>query len=1083
MCLSRIAGLSSSLLLALGPLLYFYVRKLTLPNRLLRWKDGLHFSSLLAGYWLPLPVVLLSVIIYLFLSHRLIQQFYDRLQPVLMDRPRFAFKTLNRVLGLLGMLCLLSLFNPVFFLALALALIVIAADILLKPESVLPATASTTNERERARRLKEAVAAGRLYEDPELSLVSLSAKLNIHPHELSRIINTGLGKNFSDFINEFRVREITRNMQDPTYNKLTLAGMAYESGFNSERTFHRVFKEMTGRTPAEYKNSLRKELPIDKLAPRLGKRPVILRSESPPGWAAEKLNRNFMFRNYLKFAWRNLLQHKVYSFINLAGLTIGLASSILILLWVQNEMSYDQFQKNGSRIYRVVSEFGDAKNAANSAGMPAGLQAEIPMVKNTVRIQPANSTLLTIGDQKFQEENVFYADPSFMDMFSYPLLRGDRSSALNRPDAIVITQAMAAKYFGGENPIGKVIRKDNADNLIVTGVLENIPANSDLQFDFILPMASLARTNSDLKNNVWDNFNFWDYIELDANFDPTKANLAKLETQIDQLFHKHSPQTKALFYLQPLTKIHLAPERLGDMPGHGNVEYVRTFFVIALLILVVACINFMNLATARSARRAKEIGLRKVAGAKRGQLILQFLSESVLLSFLALLLAIVMVALFLPGFNGLANRTLSLDLMNGQLWLTLLGIALFTGLISGSYPALYLSGFNPVKVLKGNVKSMGGNLLFRNALVVAQFTVSIVLLIGTVVIYNQLNFIKSRNPGFEKANLLYISMTGDLRNRQETLKAELTQNQLTKDFAVTAQLPTNLGDWTTNVGWTGKNPQSQMSFPILLVNEDFIRTFRAKLIAGRSFSRAFKTDSGNYMINETMARTMGFTAITAVGKPMILWGNKGTIVGVVKDFNYKPVQQVIEPLVMPLKKGDGGGYVVVRTAPGKTGETIAALAQISKELNPAYPFKFDFLDQELSRLYKGEQQMGNIFNLFAILGVFISCLGLYGLSAFMAEQRTKEIGVRKVLGASVTNVIYLLTSGMTKLVLIAILIAVPLSWFAVNRWLSAFAYHVEVNWLVFFVGSAAALFVAWITVSFESIKAAIANPVKSLRSE
>jgi ABC-type antimicrobial peptide transport system permease subunit len=536
-----------------------------------------------------------------------------------------------------------------------------------------------------------------------------------------------------------------------------------------------------------------------------------------------------------------------------------------------------------------------------------------------------------------------------------------------------------------------------------------------------------------------------------------------------------------LFQLQALTKIHLAPERLGDFPGHGNAQYVNIFFIIAILILVVACINFMNLATARSARRAKEIGLRKVVGAVRGQLILQFLSESVFISFLSLLLAIGIVSLFLPVFNELANRKLAIDVSDAKLWLSLFGIALLTGLISGSYPALFLSGFNPVKVLKGNVKSMGGNLLFRNALVVTQFMVSIVLLVGTVVIYNQLKFIRDRNPGFEKANLLYIPMTGDIWNRQQALKNELKQNPLTSDFALITDLPTNLGGWTLNVHWDGKDPRSQISIPVMAVNEDFTHAFRMKVLAGRSFSRAFKTDSDSYMINEKMASVMGLNASTAVGKPLTVWDKKGIIVGVVKDFNFKPIQQVIEPLVMPFNKL--GGFVVVRTLPGKTSATIQALGKISQELNPAYPFKFDFLDQDLANLYKGEQQMGNIFNLFAILGIFISCLGLYGLSAFMAEQRTKEIGVRKVLGASVLNLVYLLSSGITRLILIAIVIAVPLSWYAVNSWLAGFAYHINVSWLVFFIASLAALGIALLTVSYESIKAAIVNPIKSLRTE
>jgi putative ABC transport system permease protein len=788
-----------------------------------------------------------------------------------------------------------------------------------------------------------------------------------------------------------------------------------------------------------------------------------------------------MLKTYIKLAYRNLIKDKAYSIINILGLTIGLASSILILLWVQNELNYDKFHKNAGQIYRVVSDFSDSKSAANSAGMPGGLKTELPVVKNAVRIQPSDPTLLETGNKKFEEENAFYVDASFMDVFSYPLLKGNRATALNQVNAIVITQAMATKYFGNENPIGKIIRQNNKENLQVTGVLADIPANSDLQFDFILPMASLARTNNDLKNNIWDNYNFWDYIQVDQNFDSSAANLSKLETQIDQIFHKHSPGTKASFHLQLLSKIHLAPERLGDMPGHGNAQYVSIFFIVAILILVVACINFMNLATARSARRAKEIGLRKVAGALRGQLVIQFLSESVLISFLALLFAVVLVQMFLPVFNDLANRKLTLDFLNVHLWFSLIGIALLTGVISGSYPALFLSGFNPVKVLKGNVKSMGGNQLFRNTLVVLQFTVSIVLLVGTVVIYNQLKFIRDRNPGFDKANLLYVPMTGDIWGRQQAFKNELAQNPLTSDFAVTSDLPTNLGSWTFSVGWDGKDPHEQISFPVMAVNEDFTRAFRMQVLTGRSFSRAFKTDSNNFMINEKMAATMGLNANNAIGKSLTLWGNKGTIVGVVKDFNFKPVQQAIEPLVMSFNKM--GGFVMVRTQPGKTAATIQALAQISRQLNPAYPFKFDFLDQDLSKLYKGEQQMGNIFNLFAILGIFISCLGLYGLSAFMAEQRTKEIGVRKVLGASVLNLVYLLSSSITRLIVIAIVIAIPVSWYVVNSWLAGFAYHITVSWLVFFTASLSALSIAWITVSYESIKAAVVNPIKSLKTE
>jgi putative ABC transport system permease protein len=784
-----------------------------------------------------------------------------------------------------------------------------------------------------------------------------------------------------------------------------------------------------------------------------------------------------MLKTYFKLAYRNIIKDKAYSIINISGLAIGLASSIFILLWVQNELSYDKFQKNANQIYRITCDLGDSKNATTPAGMPAGLKAELPVIKNTVRLGQSTSTLIEANNKKFEENRVFYADPSFTDMFSFPLVKGSGAAALTNADGVLITQATATKYFGNEDPIGKILRVDNTDNVTVKGVFANVPDNSHLQFDIILPMALAAKTVTDLKENTWGNFNFITYIQLDNDFDPSASNLSKLEKQMGQIYHQHIPNLKVSFQLQPLTKIHLAPERQYDLPGHGNAQYVSIFFIIAILILIVACINFMNLATARSARRAKEIGLRKVAGAVRSQLILQFLSESVFIAFLSLVLALGIVILFLPFFNELANRKLTIDVSVAKLWLSLLGIAM----VSGSYPAIFLSGFNPVKVLKGNVKSMGGNLIFRNTLVVIQFTVSIVLLIGTVVIYNQLKFIRDRNPGFEKANLVYVPISDDLWNKQQALKNELKQNPLTSDFTITSNLPANLEDWTLDVKWDGKDPRSQVFIPTMSVNEDFIRVFRINLLTGRSFSTSVKSDSNNYMVNEKMLAMMGLNAATAIGKTLTFHGNKGNIIGVVKDFNFKPVQRAIEPLVLSFNKS--GGFIVVRTSPGNTNATIQALGKISQDLNPAYPFKFDFLDQELANLYKGEQQIGNIFSLFAILGIFISCLGLYGLSAFMAEQRTKEIGVRKVLGASAINIVYLLSFGITGLILIAILIAIPLSWYAVNNWLATFAYHINVSWLIFFTAAFAALSIAWLTVSYESIKAATVNPIRSLRTE
>jgi putative ABC transport system permease protein len=790
-----------------------------------------------------------------------------------------------------------------------------------------------------------------------------------------------------------------------------------------------------------------------------------------------------MIKNYLKIAFRNIIRHKAFATINIVGLAIGMACSIFILLWVQNELSYDRFNKNANETYRIVAQAGDFKAAINPAPMVADLQAKIPVIKNTVRLTQPSTNVFEIGNRKFEEKRVFYADSTFLQVFSYKLVKGNPATAMERPDAVLITEDMAKKYFGREDALGKILRKDNKDNVIVTGILANAPSNSHLQFDFILPMSSIALTYDNIKNKIWDNFDFYAYVQLDKNFKPAPAAISNFNQQMRKIYKEHVDEAKLKvdFWLQPLTAIHLHSNYQVDLPGHGNVQYVNIFFIVALFILAVACINFMNLATARSARRAKEVGLRKVVGAGRKQLIGQFLGESLLISFLALLIAVGIVWLLMPAFNDLAGKKLSIHFLDGKILTILISIVLATGLISGSYPALFLSGFQPVKVLKGNMKIMGGNLVFRNGLVVVQFVVSIVLLAGTAIVYRQLNFIKNMNLGFEKSNLLYLPMAGEMWNKQQAFKAQLKQNPLTSNYTITNDIPTNLTSGTVGVEWEGKDPKSQVVFPTLFVDEGFFNVFQMKILSGRAFSTEFKADSNNYILNEKAVQVMGMKVSNAVGKPLTMGDNKGTIIGVVKNFNYKPIQQPIEPMIIGLNRW--GGIAVIRTQPGKIEATIKALGKISADLNPAYPFSYGFLDQDLANLYKGEQRMGSLFNVFAILAIFISCMGLYGLSAFMAEQRTKEIGVRKVLGASVFNVVYLLSTGFTRLILIAVVIAVPVAWLAINSWLKSFAYRVNADWVIFLTASLAALTIAWITVSYESIKAAIANPVKSLRTE
>ena len=791
-----------------------------------------------------------------------------------------------------------------------------------------------------------------------------------------------------------------------------------------------------------------------------------------------------MLRNYIKIAFRNLLRHKAFSFINVFGLSIGMACSILILLWVHDELNYDQFHTDAKYIYRLTAELPqeNIKAAVSSAPIAPAIQSAIPEIESTVRLSMGGGLdFLQVEDRTFEETRMCFADSNLLQFFSFPLVKGDPATAMLLPEGVLITESMAKKYFGKEDPLGKIIRKNRAEDLTVTGVLADIPRNSHLQFDFIQPMTYLARTNRDLKENIWDNFNYYTYVRLDENFAATPTAIATIGNKVQDIYRANEPHLKVAFKLQPLADVHLHSKFMADVSGHGNIQYVYIFIVVGIFVLAVACINFMNLATARSARRAKEVGLRKVAGAVRFQLVRQFLAESSLIACLALVIALAVVYAVLPAFNDLAGKSLDINLLNVKMVAGVLGITVVTGLLAGSYPALFLSGFVPVKVLKGNLKAGAGNSLFRNTMVIVQFSVSIMLLVGTAVIYDQLKYIRTRNLGFDKENLIYMRMTGELWGKYQTLRTSLEQNPLTSNFTFVSDLPTNLVSGTVNVEWEGKNPESQPLFANMAVDENFMEVFNATLLSGRGFSKDFKADTASYIVNEKALKIMNIDPANAVGQSLTLWGNKGTIIGVVKDFNFKPIQQPIEPLILRLNTW--GAWGVIRTKPMETDRTIAALEGICKTLNPAYPFTYNFIDKDLDNMYQAEQRLSSLFMVFAGLAIFISCLGLYGLSAFLAERRTKEIGVRKVLGASVPHIVYLLSTTFTRPVFIAMFIAGPLSWYAMNRWLEIFAYHVEIHWSIFLIAFSVAILIAWLTVSYESIKAAIANPAKSLRDE
>lgn len=790
-----------------------------------------------------------------------------------------------------------------------------------------------------------------------------------------------------------------------------------------------------------------------------------------------------MLRNYIKIAFRNLFRHKAYSFINIFGLSIGMACSILILLWVKHELSYDRFHKGADKIYRVTAALVnmDVNAAVTPAPLGPAFQKETPEVESMVRVVNGGNDLFQIDDRMFEERRVWFADSNFFQVFTFKFIHGDPRTALSKPESIVITESMAKKYFGTTDALGKVLRKNHADDLEVTAVIEDLPENTHLQFDFLHPMTFLARTSRDLKENIWDNFNFYTYVKFDDNAEVSPAALKALESKMDALYKANEKFLKVAFYFQPVLDIHLRSKLLADLPGGGDIQYVYIFIIVGIFILVVACINFMNLATARSARRAKEVGLRKVAGAVRFQLIRQFLAESSVIAFISLGLAIILVSAALPGFNELAGKTLTFDFMNPQLILSVIGITLLTGALAGSYPALFLSGFLPVAVLKGNLKAGAGSSIFRNTMVVIQFSVSIMLLVGTAVIFQQLNFIHNRNVGFDKENLVYSRMTGELWKKYETLRGDLEKNTLTHQFTFVSDLPTYLQNGTVNVVWEGKDPESQPLFVNMAIDENFFDVFGVTLLNGRGFSKDFKADTTNLIVNETALKIMNMDVETAVGKPLSLWDKPGTIIGVVKDFNFKPIQRQIEPLILRLNTW--GGIAVVKTQPQQTEATLKTIEDIFKTHNPEYPFSYAFIDQDLQNMYKAELRLRNLFTVFVVLAIFISCLGLYGLSAFLAERRTKEIGVRKVLGASVFNVVYLLSKTFTYPIVIAMVIATPLSWYAMNKWLEGFAFHVEIHWGIFVIAFAISLLIAWLTVSYESFKAAVANPSKSLRDE
>jgi putative ABC transport system permease protein len=794
-----------------------------------------------------------------------------------------------------------------------------------------------------------------------------------------------------------------------------------------------------------------------------------------------------MIKNYIKIAFRNLWRHKGFSLINIIGLAIGMTAAFLIFMYVKFELSYDNFNEKSDQIYRVVSDIKTPTETLNwsSSIAPIGpaLQQDYPEIKANTRIFGAGF-LIQRGDSKFQENNALFAEPSLFKMFSFPVIKGDVDKAFSLPNTVILTEKAAKKYFGNENPIGQSLILDGKNPASVVAVVKDVPSNSHFKFDMLVSIATIAKQSKD-RLNQWGNFSNFTYILLPKGYD---AN--KLQSRMKAFVNRHytaADKKQGMdysFFLEPLKDVYMVSKR--GAPEFGNLYNVRIFSIIAVFILLIACINFINLTTARATERAKEVGIRKVIGAMKQQLTIQFLSESVILCLISFLFSALFSFLLLSLFNQLAGKVISDSIFHNGYLFQLFLIACVIGLCAGLYPALVLSNFKPVTILKGRFSKSTKGILLRKGLVVTQFTISIVLIIGTIVVYNQLSFMRNQSLGFQKNQMLTIDFSGDsaIQSRQDIIKNELKKIPNVLGATASGAIP----GFGNSVAYSEIQNQAgamqQMNMNMYDIDYDFIPQFEMKLAAGRIFSKAFGTDTTQaIVINEATAKSLGYrNPADAVGRNYSQWGRTGKIIGVLKDFHFQSLQETVKPLNMRINLR-GTGAFTLKIEAKNVPATISAIQSRWKALAPERPFNYVFVDETFNKQYASEVTFGNLFVNFAVLAIFISCLGLLGLASYSTIQRTREIGIRKVLGASVSGIVNMLSQEFLILVLISSLIAFPIAWFTMHSWLQDFAYRISISWWIFVFAGVLALVIAFTTVSFQAIKAALTNPVKSLRSE
>ncbi|GAA4410552.1 ABC transporter permease [Nibrella viscosa] len=787
-----------------------------------------------------------------------------------------------------------------------------------------------------------------------------------------------------------------------------------------------------------------------------------------------------MLQNYVKIAFRNLLRSKGFSFINIAGLAIGMASSILILLWIQHELSYDQFHEKKDRIYEAWNraEFSGELNCWNTTPkiLARTMERDLPEVEQAVRVDWPRNYLFSVGDKRITAQG-HIVDSTFLNVFTFPLLQGNPQQVLREVNSIVVTETFARKLFGDADPMGRVVKLDNKDNFTVTGVLNDLPGNTRFKFEYLLPWSYLRQLGGDDEN--WGNNSTRTYVLLKPNASEASMN-AKMKGFKPR--YDKDEDGKWEMFVYPMSRWRLYSRFDEGVETGGLIDFVRLFGIIAAFILLIACINFMNLSTARSEKRAKEVGIRKVAGAEKSSLVGQFLGESILIACIAGVLALLIVQISLPAFNKLTDKILFIEYNQPYFWLALVGFILLAGLLAGSYPAFFLSSFKPVNVLKGTFRRVNAVVTPRKVLVVLQFTFAVLLIISTIIIREQIKHARDRETGYAKDNLIYHYLTGDIGKNYKLIKSELLNSNIALSVTKTSS-PLTQG-WSDGWGiqWAGKDPNDKTDFDRYVVDDKMTTTAGLQLVAGRDFDLTqYPTDSTGMLLNESAAKTMGFK--DPIGQIVKDNGIDWHVIGVIKDFILQSPYYPTKPMIIAGAKGFFNVMHIKLNGAYATADNLRKAEAIFRKYNPEYPFEYRFVDEEYAKKFASEQRIATLSGLFAILTILISCLGLIGLATFTAQQRTKEIGVRKVLGASVLSVVALLSKDFLKLVFIAILIATPIAWYGMEQWLADFPYRVALEWWMFVLAGVLAIVIALLTISFQSVKAALTNPVKSLRAE